>query len=459
MTPRSPGFKSRSTPLDEPSIDELDAAICKLARQMNAETYRLLTLVRDFDDRMGWAKWGCRNCAEWLAFRCQLSLSAARERVRTAQALREMPAISAAFENGRLSYSKVRALTRVVEYHNEENLLAYALDVTAVQLEERCREIRNGETESIDSARHAWERRALTLRRNSTRGTMSISIEVPIDEGEVIAQALERAVEAGEAASGYEFGSTSSAIGVRDSAQTTPTPGNGWLAQQADAMVAVAKAYLAGGAKSSSAADHYQVVVHVDEAALRGGAGRSELAVETVKRLCCDGSLITIIEDDHGNPLDVGRKRRTVTTALRRALWSRDRGCTFPGCDRKRYVDGHHIRHWAHGGETSLDNTVLLCSHHHVLLHEGGFKMRRDESGAFIFRRPDGRVIPRGGYRAEDIVDDYPYAVNPGRNPSAEVRETPGVYRDRLLERNVARETHARRQRASGAAPRTGTYS
>src|SRR5690606_25464874 len=122
------------------SIDELDAAICTLARQLNAETYRLLLLVREFDDRRGWEKSGCRNCAEWFAFRCQLSLSAAREKVRTAQALRRMPAIAQAFAEGRLSYSKVRALTRVAEFHDEQQLLDYALRATAVQVEERCRE-------------------------------------------------------------------------------------------------------------------------------------------------------------------------------------------------------------------------------------------------------------------------------------------------------------------------------
>jgi hypothetical protein len=107
------------------SIDDLDAAICRLARQINAESYRLLLLVREFDDRVGWAKWSYRSCAEWLAWRCGLTLSAAREKVRTAQALRGLAAISAAFAEGRLSYSKVRALTR------------------AAQVEERCRQIRN----------------------------------------------------------------------------------------------------------------------------------------------------------------------------------------------------------------------------------------------------------------------------------------------------------------------------
>jgi hypothetical protein len=217
----------------------------------------------------------------------------------------------------------------------------------------------------------------------------------------------------------------------------------GWHAQQADALVAVAKSYLSGGARgATTAADHYQVVIHVDEAALRGGVGRSDLPIETVKRLTCDGSLIAVVEDDRGTPLDVGRKQRTVSTFLRRALWSRDRGCTFPGCRHTRFVEAHHIRHWADGGETNIGNTTLLCSYHHRLLHEGDFRIRRDHEGTIYFQRMDGRVIPRGGYRAEDVLDDDVLdslddglsevarlaAIVHGRNPSAEVRETAGIY-------------------------------
>jgi hypothetical protein len=187
------------------SIDDLDREICTLARHMNAETYRLLVLVREFDDRFGWAKWGLRNCAEWLAWRCGLSLSAACEKVRTAQALRGLPSISAAFADGRLSYSKVRALTRVTQMHDEESLLDYALRATAPQVEERCRQIRNVAPESSISAWRAWERRSLTLIRDEARGLIRISVEVPVEQGEVIAQALERAAENGDSALGIEF--------------------------------------------------------------------------------------------------------------------------------------------------------------------------------------------------------------------------------------------------------------
>lgn len=438
MSTYSPGSAADSASADQPSIDELDAAICALARQMNAETYRMLALVRDFDDRFGWAKWSFRNCAEWLAWRCGLSLSAAREKVRTAQALRRMPAIAAAFADGSLSYSKVRALTRVVHEHDEDLLLAYALQASAVEVEERCRQIRNSNPESVSGALRAWQRRSLTLWRNEARGVMTIRVEVPIEEGELVAQALEHAVAAGEAAIGLEFGAARDAVrdaGEAPSLEGPSAEGSGWRAQQADALVAIAKRYLVGDGTPAAVADHYQVVVHVDDSALRGGAGRCDLPIDTVKRLTCDASLITIVEDEHGTPLDVGRKQRTVSTPLKRALWSRDRGCTFPGCPNKRYLDAHHIRHWADGGDTSVENLTLLCSHHHKLLHEGRFRIGRDEDGAIRFNRADGRVIPRFGYRFEDMRDDY--AVN----PSAEVRESAAVYASGL---RIVLPTHRR---------------
>jgi hypothetical protein len=437
------------TATDTPSIDELDAAIRKLARQMNVETYRMLVLVREFDERMGWQKWSTRSCAEWLAWRCDLSLSAAREKVRTAHALREMPAIAAAFADGRLSYSKVRALTRVVEYHDEATLLEYALKVAAEQVEERCREIRNASPErSVGGAWRAWEHRSLTVSRDPARGVLKITVEMPIEDGEVVVNAIERVADAGDAPIGLEFAPARKLNSVRDSAEQPAA--NGWCAQRADALLAIAKASLAGAQVftskdadftddmrlAASVADHCQVVVHVDDSALRGGLGRSDLPIDTVRRLACDGSVIRVIEDERGAPLDVGRKQRIVSTPLRRALWSRDRRCTFPGCSNKRYVDAHHIRHWVDGGETTLENLTLLCSHHHRALHEGRFRIRRDADSALYFQRPDGRVIPKAGYRLEDVLDDDVgdepgltiSGCDGGRNPSAEVREPAAVY-------------------------------
>ena len=180
------------------SIDELDAAIRRLVRQRNAECYELLVLVRELDDRFGWKQWGCKTCAEWLAYRTGIGLSAAREQVRTAHALRSLPGIAAAFAEGRLTYTKVRALTRVADRSQEDLLLAYALDTTAENVEERCRQIRNVAPESAHQAQRVWVNRSLTMWRNEKRGTMRLTVEVPIEEGELIARAIDCAVAAGE---------------------------------------------------------------------------------------------------------------------------------------------------------------------------------------------------------------------------------------------------------------------
>jgi hypothetical protein len=168
------------------SIDDLDAAICRLASRINAVNYQLLVLVREFDDRMGWAKWSFPSCAEWLSWRCGISLSAAREKVRTAHALLELPAISLAFREGRLSYTKVRALTRVAALHDEDTLLRYALEATAPQVEERCRQIRNVQPDSVRDARRVWDARSLSVWRNAARGTWSLRAELPAELGEVV---------------------------------------------------------------------------------------------------------------------------------------------------------------------------------------------------------------------------------------------------------------------------------
>jgi hypothetical protein len=112
-------------------------------------------------------------------------------------------------------------------------------------------------------------------------------------------------------------------------------------------------------------------------------------------------------------------KQRVASTPIKRALYARDRGCTFPGCQRKRYLDGHHLKHWINGGETSADNMTLLCTHHHRLLHEGGYRIVCEADDTMRFVTADGRTIPRAGYRLEDFIDDD-FGAQPHSNPSSE---------------------------------------
>jgi len=101
--------------------------------------------------------------------------------------------------------------------------------------------------------------------------------------------------------------------------------------------------------------------------------------------------VVPLIESDQGEPLNVGRKTRTISPALRRALNARDRGCRFPGCCNTRYLDAHHIQHWADGGETKPANLALMCRFHHRLVHEGRVRIEVLDDGALRFVRPNGQ--------------------------------------------------------------------
>ena len=366
------------------AIEDLDNAIVKLSARINASTYQLLVLIREFDERAGFLKWGLANTVEWLHWRCDLGLSAAREKVRCARALKDLPLICDAFEMGVLSYSKVRALTRVSSPENEEGLVAFASRHSAARVEERCRQLRNVMPEALIDAQQSYENRSFRIWREGANAR--ITVELPREEADLIAAAVDKAMEV-EASPDAESAS--------------------WSALQADALIHLARSFLSGkeSTEPSSNADAFQVVVHVDETALSEGKGRSDVPLETARRLTCDGSLIRLEESAEGEQLNVGRKQRTIPTAIKRALWARDQGCSFPGCTHKRFVDAHHVKHWSKGGETSLDNLMLLCSRHHRLVHEGGYEICNDHRGNRYFRRPDGRAIPRLGYCAEDYTD------------------------------------------------------
>ncbi len=117
------------------------------------------------------------------------------------------------------------------------------------------------------------------------------------------------------------------------------------------------------------------------------------MAAETARRLSCDASVVTLIEDDDGEPLNVGRKTRNISAPLRRLLNARDKGCRFPGCCNARYIDIHHIEHWAKGGETKPSNLVSLCRFHHRAVHEGGIRIQRLDDGALRFLKANGSSI------------------------------------------------------------------
>jgi hypothetical protein len=207
------------------------------------------------------------------------------------------------------------------------------------------------------------------------------------------------------------------------SAETSLDPVETRRALRADALSLIAESFLASGPQELTGGDRQQIVVHVDAQTLKHDhAGHCELehgpamAAETARRLACDASLIAIIENEQGEPLNVGRKTRTLPPAIRRALNSRDRGCRFPGCTHIRYVDGHHVHHWSKGGETKLSNLVTLCRFHHRQVHEGQVVVQILDDGAFRFVRPDGNTFDSPPPRATDwiaLATGQPVAITP----------------------------------------------
>ena len=385
----------------EKALGALEVQIMELWGNINAATARFLELVAEFDRREGWAQHGLASCAQWLSWQCGIGRVAATEKVRAARALESLPKISAAFGEGRLSYSKVRALTRVATAETEDTLLHIALNGTAAHVERTVRGFRRVKRDlERDEAEAMQERRHLLCWREADGG-VTLQARLTPEVGELLFKALDAAQAQLEERS-EEAVKTEPPIPVRgDVSAETPSPGFGQ--RRADAFEHMVQQFLAGSGSGSSAGAH-EVVVHIAHDALcdvpeSSGAeldnGRP-VAVETARRLGCDGALVGVVEGAKGEPLAVGRRTRAVPPAIRRALRVRDGGCRFPGCDRSRYVQAHHIKHWADGGETALDNLVTLCSFHHRLVHEGGYGVRVDE-GEIRFTRPDGRVIPPAG--------------------------------------------------------------
>jgi hypothetical protein len=373
------------------SLDQLETDLISLASHINSQEYEFLVLLREFDLRQGWKAYHFNHCSEWLNMKCGMAPGTAREKLRVANALFDLPQTSSAFAEGDLSYSKARSLSRTATPTTEEHLLDFALNATATQVDRHCMELRNVQRSiSTQDANRAHAARYLSCSPHSD-GSVTLSVELPRETADLVMKALEMAAPQVDSKDEYEDeeSESSNARGGHP-----PRGASELFRQQADALVEIAKSYLAAGSdKKTCTADHYQVTVHVDEKALRGNPdteSKSDLPIETVRRLCCDGSLVPVTEDKNRNPLNVGRKHRVVQPALKRALLARDKCCRFPGCTHERWLDAHHVVHWADGGKTSLENTLLLCSRHHRLLHEGGFEIKPGADGEWHFRNASG---------------------------------------------------------------------
>jgi hypothetical protein len=336
----------------------------------------------------------------------------------------------------------VRALTRVATAETEGHLIMIARHASAAQLERIVRGYRS----------------VVGYELGADDGSLLLRARLPAEEGALVLAALDagrdalreaRAPRQGEGReSGADSGAGSAsdetthigdtAGGDADRGEHAPAPGEGTTVSNADAMVLMAQTLLSSGAPERAPADRYQVVVHVDAATLAGdeeGACQledgTELHPETARRLGCDASLVRILERD-GRPLSVGRRTRSVPPALRRALTCRDPICRFPGCPQRRYLHAHHVDHWARGGRTDLSNLVHLCSHHHRLVHEGGYRIDRGPDGALRFKRPDGRPVPAAPPRPPGDRHELQRTNTAHRLQLTDQTCRPRVYPDRL---------------------------
>jgi hypothetical protein len=424
-------------PPDPPPVplERLEAQICELAGHLAAATCRFLVLLGDFDVRRGWASWEMSSCASWLSWKCQLSSGTAREHVRVARALRDLPVIRAEFGAGRLSYAKVRALTRIATPATEAGLAEIAGPMTGNQLERFARAHRQVSTADDAAAR---VRRRLVWRFEED-GSLSGTFRLPPLQGAVLLKALRAAVSDLEHPhpSDVEHGPGTQEPGVSTETPVTGQPQAPTSSSLADALLVIAEAFLAGKVTAADDPELYQVIVHVgtdaitpaSPAAAEAGDVSAEtpaaapeppappghpanplghpadparchvedgpaIAVTTAQMIACSAALSWMLHDSAGKLLDLGRRRRRPSAALRRAARERDKcRCRFPGCESRR-VDLHHIQYWSNGGRTKLDNLVSLCKYHHMLVHERGHLIAAARDGTFTFYRPDGTAIP-----------------------------------------------------------------
>jgi 5-methylcytosine-specific restriction endonuclease McrA len=368
-------------------LERLGNEIAELSAHLEAAGARLLDLIREFDTREGWNH-GFRSCAHWLSWRIGWRLNAARERVRVARALGTLPKLAGALARAELSYAKVRALTRVAMPETEERLLAVGLAGTACHVERIVRGWRR--VDALAGARETAQRhkrRSLHVYQDDD-GMVVVQGRLMPEEGAVLMQALAAARE-----TLYQR--------ARDASDDLVSMETSTMAQkQADALAVIAESALHHDLDPGAPGERYQVVVHVDEPVLSDPdapgqsvlEGGTHVTAVTSQRLACDASRVLMRHDADGRIMEVGARTRTIPPAIRRALHHRDRGCRFPGCGVP-FGQGHHIRHWAHGGPTTLSNLAMLCRRHHRAVHEEGYQVERQPDGELRFTTPWGRPL------------------------------------------------------------------
>lgn len=364
-------------------LDDSRVAVCRAQRQQLE-----WILACEQDDL--WADRGHRNFPEWLGARLKISQWEARRRVKTAHALRSLPRIDTAFQRGDLSLEHVVELCRFATPDTEAGLVEWACRVKPKAVRRRAEvEERRSRAESltIDRVRylHYWW---------MDDGRLALEGAFPADQGAVIATALDRLAD------------RTPDIREHDDGDHSPQEVSLDI-RRADALYALASARLA----NDQDPDRATVVVRAPLAALSGHDERGceidngpVIHAETARRMSCDARIEFVLHNDLGDVVGIGRTDRNPTAWIKRALKLRDKTCTFPGCESKRFLHAHHIQHWSRGGRTDLDNLTLVCTFHHKLVHEYGWDVVLGRDGLTRWFRPGGTAYEPGRAPPEQQV-------------------------------------------------------
>ncbi len=348
-----------------------------------------LRVQSEWDRRQLWALDGCVSGGPWLASRCAMAASTARERLRVAAKLRSMPTVFAALAAGTITYAKARALAAVYRpataeaFARDEAMLvsiARTLCVDDLVVALRDWAVR-ADPDGTDQSIERTERDRRANFSPTLDGTARLDANLTAEATAIIGPALTHI------ADDLRRAETDAAASPLTATQ-----------RRHDALMEMARRAMAAPPGSSPATPLF--VINIDHQTLAEGRGGVDPVTglayrgDTLRRLACDAGIVRVITNGRSQPLDIGLQTRNPSPAQRRALLLRDRGCRFPGCDRPPdWCQPHHIIHWAHGGPTDLANLVLLCSHHHHLVHEGGYRCTGIAPDNITWARPDGFPI------------------------------------------------------------------
>jgi hypothetical protein len=371
-------------------IDGLaDAALgndlVSLRRVLDRIEAEFIRRLERFDRQHGALAEGAVSTVSWLRSTCGLTAGAAADRVRMARRLADLPAATASFRAGRAAFANVSLIARLAdEVGTDATRTVEATLVTAAETLDAVRmryltaftHHRLDADSALDQDNRHHEHRWFSCDQ-TFGGVFVLRGELDAENGAVVKTALD-ALSAPSGAEDQRSGSQ----------------------RRADALVELASRQLQSRTLPAVHGQRPHLIVTADIATLRRipGAPPADLEgvgpvhAQTARRVACDSVLTLATVAGNGEPLSIGRASRTVPAAIRTALNLRDRGCRFPGCDRaSEWTDGHHIRHWADGGETSLDNLVSLCRRHHRVVHERGWDIGFGPDRAVRVTEPRGR--------------------------------------------------------------------